>query len=48
MAMQIVTRKLLKYNGIGLFNIIFKINPLKGLREFAGTIKRYGKNNKQN
>ena len=46
LAMQLITKKLLRYNGVGLSNISFKINPLRGLREFAGTLKRYGKNNK--
>jgi coenzyme F420 hydrogenase subunit beta len=44
-AIQFSTKRLLKYNGVGLSNISFKINPLRGLREFAGTLKRYGKKN---
>lgn len=42
LAMQTLTRRLIKYNGVGLSNIILKTNPLRGLKEFAGTLKRYG------
>jgi len=41
LAMQILTKKLIRYNGVGLSNIIFKTNPLRGIKEFAGTLKRH-------
>lgn len=41
MAMQIMTGRLINYKGIGLSNIIYKINPLKGIKEFVGTLRRY-------
>lgn len=41
LAMQILTKRLIKYRGIGLSSIILKISPVRGLKEFVGTLKRY-------
>lgn len=41
MAIQLLTLGILKYLGLGLFNLLYKIPFYKGLKEFAGTIKRF-------
>lgn len=40
-ALQILTFGLLKFQGLGLYRLFLKVNLLKGIREFLGTIKRY-------
>lgn len=40
-ALQILTFGLLKFQGLGISRLFFKVNFLKGAREFLGTIKRF-------
>lgn len=40
MAVQIFTVGLLKFRNLGILSLMLQKNPLKGMKEFAGTIKR--------
>lgn len=40
-AIQILTLGLLNFKGLGITHLVLKVNPLKGVRELIGTIKRF-------
>jgi len=42
LAVQLLTVGLLQFKGLGLVYLLPKSNPLKGVKEFVGTIKRFG------
>lgn len=41
MALQILTRRLLRFSGLGLNKIMFELSVKSGIKEFLGTVRRF-------